>query len=112
MLLLMANHAAQGVTRAGIVPAYTAAANGDTCDCGDTTVLFVKNAAGAPINVTIAATAGQGGLELEDLVVAVAAGTTRAIGPIVASLFADHSTGKASVAYSDLVTITVACLSV
>lgn len=107
----MANHAAQVISRAGVVPAYSAAANGDSCDTGDTVVLHVKNGSGSSINVTLAAQGGEGGLNLEDLVVAVPANTEKVIGPIVASLFGDPGTGNADIAYSALTTVTVACLS-
>lgn len=71
----------QQVTRDGLVPVVTeVTADGDVIDVGRT-VLYLVNGSGSPVNVTVLSTASQDGLDVEDLVVAVAAGTTALIGP-------------------------------
>lgn len=108
----MANHAAQVVSRTGITPVYSAAASGDSCDTGETVILLVKNGGGSSITVTLEAQTGEGGLELENLVVTVPASTEMAIGPIIPSLFADPGTGHADITYSATTSVTVGCLQV
>lgn len=77
----------QQVTRDGLVPVLTEpTADGDAVDCGQV-ALYVTNGSVSSINVTVAATAAQDGLDVEDLVVAVAAGATALIGPLPARTF-------------------------
>ncbi|MDG4790373.1 hypothetical protein O7626_31390 [Micromonospora sp. WMMD1102] len=78
-------------------------ADGDIVDCGQV-ALYVVNGSGGSINVTVLATAGQDGLDLEDLIVAVPAGDTRLIGPLPRRTFGQASdsadAGRAYVNYS------------
>lgn len=86
----------QSLAMTGLVPALTApTADGDVID-GGKTFLMVDNASGAAINVTVSATASQYGLTLENLIVAVAAGTNALIGPFPLSAFAQPAGANAS----------------
>ncbi len=95
-------------------PAYVAAAvGGDTVKPGDTTRLLVKNASGAPINVTIPrypAVDAEGASETA-LVVAVPAAGEKWIGPLYGSRYMNPATGNVEVAYSAVTTVTVAVIS-
>lgn len=71
----------QQITRDGLVPTLIAVTgDGDVIDAGEV-ALMVTNGGASPINVTVLATASQDGLDVEDLVVAVADGDTALIGP-------------------------------
>jgi hypothetical protein len=77
-------------------------ADGDIVDCGKVH-LFVTNGSGGSINVTVLATATVEGLDVADLVVAVAAGQTALIGPLPKTVFGqtgDTDKGRAYVNYS------------
>lgn len=103
----------QKVVIPSLLPAFVAAgAGGDTCKPGDHTFLVVKNGAAAPINVTITSfpdTTGYGGA-IPDMVVAVANGTERWIGPLHGSQFA-NSAGDVGISYSSATTITVGVIT-
>lgn len=105
----MALLAAQAVTLTGLNPSFAAAANTDTIKADGRTTLWVKNGAGAPINVTVVTPKTDNGLAVADLVVAVPAGEQRLIGPFGRDLFADPN-GQAGIDYSSVTTITVAAL--
>jgi hypothetical protein len=89
----------QQITRDGLVPALIAVtADGDVIDAGQV-ALMVTNGGASPINVTVAATASQDGLDVEDLVVSVDDGDTALIGPFPVRTFgqpagADESEGN------------------
>lgn len=96
---------------AGAVVAFGAVATSDTFLNNGSMVLRVVNGSGASINVTIkdrgstapaAASAFNG-----DVVVAVAAGAEKSIGPFLPSRFND-STGICTVEYSATATVTSA----
>ena len=109
----MALLAKQQIINTGLVPAYSAAAGGgDTFNPGDNTFLHAKNASGAPITVTVdSKTPSNFGTDV-DLVVAVAAGSERMIGPLPASRFQDPTTGLGNVTYSGVTSLTVAVLAI
>jgi hypothetical protein len=81
----------QKIVLTGLVPTLTEpTADGDVVDAGQV-ALYVTNGSGSPVNVTVEATAAQDGLDVEDLVVAVAAGATALIGPLPARTFAQDA---------------------
>lgn len=86
-----------------------AGGSGDTVPCEPGTFLLVDNGSGAPVNVTVTTVGTDQGLPVDDLVVAVAAGVTSAVGPFT-DLYADVSDGQAHVAYSASASVTVACV--
>lgn len=81
--------AAGKITRDGLVVALTATPNvdGDAIPAGSV-ALYVRNTGGASVTVTVQATAEQDGLNLEDLVVPVAAGARVLLGPFPGQTFA------------------------
>lgn len=71
----------QQITRTGLVPVTAEPTiDGDAIDTGET-ALYLVNASAGTVTVTVAATAAQDGLNVEDLVVNVVAGATALIGP-------------------------------
>lgn len=86
----MADIPLQTITTAGVTPTMGAAAAEDTVqvDAGERVFILVENGGGSSINVTIPAVMettvvpGVGAVDVPDIVVAVAAGAMRAIGPI------------------------------
>lgn len=106
-------------TDAALTPSYAAAASGDQIPVGSDERIFlaVTNGGGSSINVTIApvsATVNVGGVgpvAVPSRVVAVGAGVTKWIGPIPAG-YVDQATGKASVSYSALTSVTRAAFRV
>ena len=99
-----ASQTTQPIVRTGLEPVLTEpTADGDVVDCGNV-ALNVLNGSVSSINVTVAATAAQDGLNVEDLIVAVPAGDIRLIGPLPARTFAQPSdsadAGRAHVNYS------------
>lgn len=90
-----------------------AATNGDTAACGSGTFLVVKNANAAACTVTIT-TPGQvdGRLAIADSTFSVAATTGLGIIPLITSLYADPTTGLATINYSVTSSVTVAVVRV
>lgn len=90
-----------------------AATNGDTAACGSGTFLYVKNANAAACTVTLA-TPGQvdGRLAIADSTFTVAASTGIGLIPLIASLYADPTTGLATITYSVTASVTVAVVRV
>lgn len=71
----------QQISRAGLVPILTVpTVDGDAIDTGEV-ALYVVNGSAASVDVTVQATSSQDGLDVEDLVTAVAAGDSALIGP-------------------------------
>lgn len=108
----MALLASQAVDRAGLTPAYAAAAGGgDTFNPSRDTFLHVKNGSGGAMTVTVA-TPGEAfpGAAIADVDVAVAAGEEAMIGPFPHEHFADPADGLAHVTYTDATNVTVAVL--
>lgn len=110
MLARMANHVAQTISRAGVVPTYVAAASADTFTPGDNVFLHVKNAAGSATTVTVVTVPSTDGFALADEVVSCAVGETL-IGPFPPELFANASDGFAHFSWSSITSITVAVLT-
>jgi hypothetical protein len=109
----MATLATQVIKRAGVTPAYAAAAGGGDKFTPDAhTFLHVKNAGGAPITVTLAAAQTvENDLALASLVVTVPNASEKMIGPLpYAQFVATDGTGLAPIAYSAVTSVTVAVI--
>lgn len=93
------------------VSMVAAAGGGDTFVNDGDAVLIVTNGGGGSINVTItpASTTPQG-YTISPVVVAVAAGATKYIGPFDKNTFNNPTTGAVSVTYSGVTTVTVGVL--
>lgn len=105
----------QAITRAGLAPVLTAPnADGDVIDVGRVAI-YVNNASGGSINVTVQTPVTVDGLTVEDPVIAVAAGTVKLIGPLPARLFARPAggadAGRAYVNYSAQASVSRAVVS-
>lgn len=101
----------QAVSRTGLAPSYASAAGGgDKVSPGDHVFLHVKNDGVAGITVTIVTPNTEEGLAIADATVSVGAGADKFIGPLSARLFR-ASDGYASISYSAVTSVTVACLS-
>lgn len=104
----MAALATQTVGLAGTVATFAAAAGGgDTFLPTNNTWIEVINGSGASITATIVTPGTVTGQAVADIAVAVAAGTTRKIGPFPGSLVARASDGRADITYSAVTTVTV-----
>ncbi|MFF2383767.1 hypothetical protein [Streptomyces sp. NPDC058108] len=90
-----------------------AATNGDTAPCGGGTFLYVKNANAAACTVTLT-TPGtvDGRLAVADSTFSVAANTGIGVIPLITSLYADPTTGLATINYSVTSSVTVAVVRV
>lgn len=110
----MATLVTQAINRAGLVPALTAAAGGgDKFTPDNNTMLMVKNGGGSAVTVTVATPGTNAiGLNVDDVVVSVAAGATELIGPFPANYFADPTDGLAHITYSGVTSVTVGTLQV
>lgn len=90
-----------------------AATNGDTAACGSGTFLFVKNANAAACTVTLTTPAQvDGRLAVADSSFTVAANTGVGVIPLIYSLYADPTTGLATINYSVTASVTVAVVRV
>lgn len=109
----MATLTTQQITTAGTIPTYTAATGGggDEFAPGDRTFLHVKNGGGSSINVTVVTPGSAYGQAIADVVVAIAAGAEKMIGPFGAAGF-QGADALVSVTYSAVTTVTAAVLSV
>jgi hypothetical protein len=109
----MAALATQEITRAGLAPAYGAAAGGgDDFLPGDKTFIHVKNGGGSAITVTVDTPGKVDGLDVAQVSVSVPAAGERMIGPLGAQRFAQPSTGRGLITYTGVTTVTLAVLSV
>jgi hypothetical protein len=96
----------QTIARAGAVPSFAAAnVDGNTFANDGNTFLEVANGAAAPINVTIQTPGTVDGLAVAELIVAVANGVTKRIGPFPPGIY--NQSGEVYVDYSAVTTITV-----
>lgn len=96
----------------GLAPTFVAAsAGGDKFANDGLTYLFVKNAGGAPITVTIDSKVQCNYGFDHDLVQSVAAGVTEKIGLFNSNRFADPVTGLIDVSYSAVTSVTVVPVS-
>ena len=110
----MAQLTVQTITDAGIVPAYAAANASDTFqdDGSGRTFLHVKNGGGGSINVTVPAVRtsvnvpGVGLQTISNIVVAVANGAEKMIGPFTEAYRADD--GNVTAQYSGTTSVTAA----
>lgn len=108
----MAAVSSQTIVPAGIVPTYAAANASDTIamDDAENTYIHVKNGGGSSINVTVTAqetsrrVPGIGNVTISNLVVAVANGAEKIIGPF-SKAFIDSS-GNLNVAFSATSSVT------
>lgn len=105
-------------TSSAIALSFASAAASDKVqvDSGDRVMVAVANASGSPVNVTIPAVQatanvpGVGTVDVPDLVVAVADGVTKHIGPIPPAYVGTD--GRASVNYSATTSVTRAAYRV
>jgi hypothetical protein len=106
----MATLAAQNVNKAGLNPAFSAAAGGgDKFAPGNRTFLYIKNAHTASWTVTIDCPTLYKDQAVADVVVTVPNASERIIGPFPADLFA-QADGLATLAYTGVTALTVAVL--
>lgn len=109
----MAALTTQQIALAGtvITPVAATASTGDTFTADDHTWLMVVNGSGSSINVTITiAQKGPAATTIGPLVVAVAATTTKHIGPFPAAFFQDPVAGNCTVVCSAVTTVTIAAV--
>jgi hypothetical protein len=112
----MATLAVQSVARVGVAPTYAAAAGGgDAAPVGDRNWIQVKNTSGGAITVTIATNPGGApfaGTALAAETFSVPATTGDIIyGPLTPQLYADVTTGMATITYSGVTNLTIGCFS-
>jgi len=113
----MATLTRQQITSSGLAATYSSAAGGgDVVDNTDgKTWLHVKNASGSSINVTITAQVasagfdGYGTLTVSNIVVAVAAGAEKFIGPFPRNAY-NNSSNQLAISYSAVTSVTIAAL--
>lgn len=105
----MATLATQSVSRAGVNPAYVAAAGGgDKFTPGKSTFLHVKNGGGAPITVTVVTPRTDAiGNAVADNAISVTNAQERIIGPFPAEFYASSVDGLADITYSGVTSVTV-----
>ncbi|MEV6646052.1 hypothetical protein [Amycolatopsis sp. NPDC051371] len=95
----------QLVSRTGTIPtAASPNAEGDIVDTGASVFLLLSNTGASPASATVVSQATFDGLAVDDLVIALAAGVTRVVGPISSGTFAfpdgDANAGRAFVNYT------------
>ena len=107
----MAELVVQEILLTGLAPAYSAAAVGGDYFVNDgKTMLEVRNASGAPVNVTVASPQNCDQGANHPLVIAVPATIgQRMIGPFLRRRFNDAN-GRVQVTYSGVTTVTVAAV--
>ena len=78
----------QKITRAGTIPtAASPTVDGDIIDTGASVMLLLSNTGASPASATVISQATFDGLPVDDLVVPLAAGVTRVVGPIHTATF-------------------------
>jgi hypothetical protein len=96
----------QTINQTGVGPTYAAAdAAGDTVIPGAGSFLHVKNAGTAAVTVTLVTPGTVSNLDIADQPVSVPAAGERMIA--VGDLYRDQATGRASVTYSAVASVTV-----
>jgi hypothetical protein len=106
----MALIATQSLVLAGTAPTFAAAAANDTARVGDHLWLIVKNASGAPVNVTLTVPGNLAtGDAYPDKVYSVAATTGERWIPLL-RVYADPTAGTAAIAYSATTSVTRAVI--
>lgn len=109
----MATLSVQQITLAGTVTSYASAAGGgDKCLPGENTFIGVFNGGASPITVTVDSVRNSDQGTDEDLVVTVANGVQKYIGPLKPNRFANASDGLVSWTYSGVSSVTVAAVSI
>jgi hypothetical protein len=109
----MATLNAQPVTIGGLSATYaSASAGGDKVAPGERVFLHVKNGAGSPVTVTLAANATPSGLTVTNPTVSVPASGDRFIGPLSKTDYAAASDGLVGFTYSSNTSVTVAALRI
>ena len=107
----MATLTALQITNTGTDYVSTAAdVAGDKVAPGDNVFIQVANGGGGAITVTVNSVRPSDQGTDEDLVVSVAAGAAKRIGPLPANRFASTSDGLVSWTYSGVTTVTVAAV--
>lgn len=107
----MAALTTQVVPLTGAVLSFASAAGGgDTCETGAGVLLVVKNGDSGSHTVTLVTPGTYKGLAIADRAVAVAAGAETAIP--VTSDYRNPSTGRASITYDGVTSVTVAVVRV
>jgi len=110
----MAQLSIQQMSIAGIVPSYAAATidTGDLAANNGKTFLHVKNGGASPINVTVASNYNNppAGTAQEDIVVAVANGSEKMIGPFNMQGY-NTVDGNIEITYSAVISVTIAAIS-
>jgi hypothetical protein len=112
----MATLTVQSVSRVGAAPTFAAATGGgDAAPVGANNWIEVKNTSGAPITVTVATTAAGApfagtALAVESFSVPATTGDIL-YGPLNPQLFADPTTGMATITYSGVTNLTIGCFS-
>lgn len=104
----MAKIVALKPTVAGIAPAYTGAAAGDTLPNDGRTILHVKNTSAGPVTVTVVATQACSHGGTHDAEVVIPAASERLIGPFPRDRFGSEP----AVNYSATASVNVAAISV
>jgi hypothetical protein len=100
----------QQVARTGLIPAYSAAnADGHSIANDGRVFHHVKNGSGSSINVTMPTPVTVDDLAVADLVVAIAAGAEKMIGPFPPGIY-NQADGTMHVDYSAVTTVTVAAV--
>lgn len=107
----MSLYATNQIKPAGVAPTLAAVTASDTFECGEKSFLHVKNGSGVSINVTLSIPRTRFGQAISPLVVAVAAGTEKLIGPLLPEEFEDPSTRVGTVGYSAITTVTAGVFS-
>jgi hypothetical protein len=100
----------QVIARTGTIPTYAAATatDGHKFANDGNTFLHVKNGGGSSINVTIQTPGTVDGLTVSDLVVAVAAGAEKMIGPFPPGIY--NQSGEVYVDWSAVTSVTMAAI--
>jgi hypothetical protein len=95
-----------------VVTMAAASAGGDKVDANEDTALLVTNGGGSSINVTVAVPGNtEFGQPEPDVVIAVAAGATKLIGPLPVKL-EDATDRLVHITYSAVTSVTIAALTV
>lgn len=101
----------QTIVPTGLLPTYAAAAGGgDKVTPGNDTFIHVKNGGGSSITVTVDNVVPSNYGTDADLVVVVANGSERMIGPLPTPRFQSLTDGLVNVTYTGVTTVTVAAI--
>lgn len=104
----MATYTAQDIGYAGAAVTHGAVTVSDNAFPEDRLFLWVKNASGGSINVTISVGGATFGQNHADIVTAVPAGQERMFGPLLENLGGSDTFGLVLIAYSATTSVTAA----